>query len=251
LTPYPSNNNSPNSGPPSGGGGFNPNFNRDRAPGGPGGGGFNRDRSNFKYKHRINDRIRMREVLTIGPDGKSLGVLPIEKALSVAKEHGLDLVEIGPTARPPVCKIVDYGKFRYEESKREKEARKHNHSIKLKELKLHITTDAHDYMVRMKHAEKFLFKGMKAKILVVLRGREMQQKDLAGQMMIRIKNDLAHIGIPDSPPKLLGRNYSMLLSPLAEAKRVRKYTAAHDVDDDDDEDTDTDSDEGDSEDTDK
>ena len=160
----------------------------------------------------------------IGPDGEQLGVVSTNDALARARQVGLDLVEISPKAQPPVCKILDFGKFRYEVAKREKEARKHNLSAKVKELKFHINIDAHDYMVKMRHAEDFLMRGMKVKLMLVLRGREMLRKDDGREMAGKIKSDLLHVAVADNDPKLVGRNINMMLTPLPANKRVRKYT---------------------------
>jgi translation initiation factor IF-3 len=145
---------------------------------------------------------------------------------------GLDLVEVAPNARPPVCKILDYGKFRYEMAKKEREAKKHNLSARVKELKFHLNTDTHDYMVKMRHAEDFMIKGMKVKLMLVLRGREMIRKDDARAMAQRIIVDLSHVASADNEPKLVGRNINLMLTPLPEKKRVRKYTVENEVYDD-------------------
>ncbi|MDZ4788023.1 MAG: translation initiation factor IF-3 [Blastochloris sp.] len=173
---------------------------------------------------RVNNRIRARELLVIGPDGASLGIIPVNDALAHARRAGMDLVEISPKARPPVCKILDYGKFRYEMSKKDKEARKQNNAAKVKELKFHINIDEHDYMTKMRHAEDFLFRGMKAKLMMVFRGREMQHQDLGKTVVARIRKDLEHVGIADAEPKLVGRNINLMLTPVPLKKRVRKYT---------------------------
>jgi translation initiation factor IF-3 len=175
---------------------------------------------------RINQRIRVREVLAIGPDGAPLGVIPTAKALAVAQSHGLDLVEVSPTANPPVCKILDFGKYLYELAKRERDSKKHLISSKLKELKFHVNTDSHDYMVKMRHAEGFLFKGMKVKLLIVLRGREMMLQDAALEKARRIIGELEHVATADQAPKLVGRNVNMMLTPLPVQRRSRKLTAA-------------------------
>jgi translation initiation factor IF-3 len=133
-------------------------------------------------------------------------------------------VEISPKARPPVCKILDYGKFRYEMSKKDKETRKANNAAKVKELKFHINIDEHDYMTKMRHAEDFLFRGMKAKLMMVFRGREMQHQGLGRDVVDRIRRDLEHVGVADAEPKLVGRNINLMLTPLPVKKRVRKYT---------------------------
>lgn len=163
-------------------------------------------------------------MLVIGPDGQSLGVISVNDALAHARRAGLDLVEISPKARPPVCKILDYGKFRYEMSKKDKEARKANNAAKVKELKFHINIDEHDYMTKMRHAEDFLFRGMKAKLMMVFRGREMQHQNLGREVVTRIRKDLEHVGVADAEPKLVGRNINLMLTPLPVKKRVRKYT---------------------------
>jgi translation initiation factor IF-3 len=170
--------------------------------------------------------------MTIGPDGQPLGVLQLSDALGKARQYGLDLVEVAPNARPPVCKILDYGKFKYEVAKRERETKKQNLSAKVKELKFHLNTDTHDYMVKMRHAEDFLYKGMKVKAMLVLRGREMLRKEDGRVMAVKIVADLAHVAAADNDPKLVGRNINMMLTPLPVKKRVRKYTVEDEVYDD-------------------
>ncbi len=174
--------------------------------------------------HRINDRIRVWEVLVIGPDGKSYGVMQTPDAILKAKQYGVDLVEISPNATPPVCKITDYGKFRYELAKKERENKKPNFAQKVKELKFHLNIDGHDYETKMRHAEQFMFKGMRVKFILVLRGREMIHKELGLKLMQKVKAEMSQVGNPDAEPKLLGKNISMMLSPLPAQKRVRKFT---------------------------
>lgn len=176
---------------------------------------------------RTNQRIRIREIMLIGPDGKNLGIVPTIKAQELAKRCGLDLVEISPRARPPVCKILDYGKYRYEMAKKEKDSVKI--VSKVKELKFRLTTDEHDYMVKMRHAEDFLMKGMKVKLLVVLRGREMMRKDLASERIAQIKAELAHVAVADNDPKFIGRNFNLMLTPLPAGKRRRKFTSENEA----------------------
>ncbi len=165
--------------------------------------------------------------MLIGPDGKNLGVVPTIKAQELAKRCGLDLVEISPRARPPVCKILDYGKYRYELAKKDKDAVKIVN--KVKELKFRLTTDDHDYMVKMRHAEDFLMKGMKVKLLVVLRGREMMRKGLASERIEQIKAELAHVAVADNDPKFIGRNFNLMLTPLPAGKRKRRFTSEEDA----------------------
>lgn len=133
------------------------------------------------------------------------------------------MVEISPRARPPVCKILEYGKYKYELSKREKD-KKPSGSNKTKELKFHLNIDEHDYIVKMRHAESFLLKGMKVKLMMVLRGREMMKKDWAQQRVEQIRKDLEHVAVADNQPKLVGRNINLMLTPLPANKRQRRFT---------------------------
>lgn len=173
---------------------------------------------------RINQRIRAREVMAVGPNGESLGVMPTQKALDIARKNGLDLVEISPKAHPPVCKILEYGKFKYEQAKREKEKKSSPAINKVKELKFHLNIDEHDYLVKMKHAEQFLLKGMKVKLMMVLRGREMMHKDWAEERVEEIRKDLEHVALADNQPKLVGRNINLMLTPLPANKRKTRFT---------------------------
>lgn len=141
-----------------------------------------------------------------------------------------------------MCKILDFGKFRYEMAKKDKEARKHNLASKLKELKFRINIDAHDYMVKLRRAEYFLLRGMKVKLLLAFRGREMQRKDDGMQLIQRIREDLIHVSTADSEPKLLGKNITVMLTPLPASKRTRKYTQEDEPEVEDAEDHDSDED---------
>lgn len=172
---------------------------------------------------RKNERIRVPEVRVIGPEGKQIGVMKTREAQSLAKQLGLDLVEVSPTAKPPVCRILDYGKFMYEESKKKKTSTSHS-APKLKEVKFRVRTDQHDYMIKVRHAEEFLFKGNKVKLSLMFRGREQEYKELGVETIQRAANDLTHVGSIDSPPKLMGRNVTAVISPLPANKRKRKYT---------------------------
>jgi translation initiation factor IF-3 len=185
----------------------------------------------FIYQQiRANHRIRAREVLVIDPSGKPLGVLAVPEAITAARSHGLDLVEVSPNATPPVCKILDFGKYRYEMAKRDKEAKKNTTSSKVKELKFHMNIDAHDYLTKLRNAEAFMWKGMKVKLLMVFRGREMMHKEIGATLMVKIRADLSHIGLADAEPKLIGKSINMMLTPLPVRKRVRKFTREDDKD---------------------
>lgn len=188
---------------------------------------------------RKNERIRAREVRLIGPDGKQVGVVPTDQARRQAKAYGLDLVEISPNARPPVCRILDFGKYMYEQSKKGKDKAKQSTSTKIKEVKFRVRIEQHDYMTKLRRAEEFLYKGNKVKVTLMFRGREMEHKDLGFDVVKRAIADLTHVSVKDTEPKLAGRNITMILSPLPANKRKLKYntdvdTEAPDQDDDSD-----------------
>ncbi|MCS7337065.1 MAG: translation initiation factor IF-3 [Verrucomicrobiae bacterium] len=170
---------------------------------------------------RVNGKIRAREVRVIDSDGKNLGVFPLQEALAMARSRGLDLVEVAPTATPPVCRILDYGKFRYEQAKREKEARKHQHATKVKEIQLSPKIDPHDLSVKLGHAIDFLCEEMKVKVVLRFRGREMQHTDLGFQVVQKFLAELAPYGKPDSEPKLVGRGITVTVNPLPRNKRAK------------------------------
>lgn len=151
---------------------------------------------------------------TIDTDGKQLGIMPVAQAIALAQARGLDLVEVAPTANPPVCKIVDYGKFRYEQEKREREARRHQHATRLKEIKLRLNIDPHDYAIKLNHILKFLHDGIKVKVSVFFRGRETARPEFGEQLMQKVINDVAGHGRAEVPPRSVGRSIHMILSPL-------------------------------------
>ncbi|MGH7724674.1 MAG: translation initiation factor IF-3 [Candidatus Eiseniibacteriota bacterium] len=162
---------------------------------------------------RINERIRVPQVRVIGEDGAQLGILAVREALTLAQEKGLDLVEVSPTARPPVCRIMDYGKFKYEQSKRERKARKKQHVMHLKEVKLRPKIDDHDYGFKLQHAREFLTARDKVKFTVTFRGREMAHQELGHAMLQRVIADLADIAGPESIPRSEGRTLVMIMLP--------------------------------------
>ena len=185
------------------------------------GGRFKGRRPGFKQRMRINERIRVREVRLIGPDSQQIGIVPTYEALRMAKQYGLDLVEISASARPPVCRILDYGKYKYELSKKGKD----NKPVgsKIKEVKLRVRIEQHDFMVKLRRAEHFLDKGYKVKLTLSFRGRENEHKNLGFDVIKRTVDDLEHIGTPDSEARLAGRSVTIIVSPLPENKRKLKY----------------------------
>ena len=174
--------------------------------------------------YRANHRIRAREVFLVDASGQKLGVVSLNDAMAAARQAGLDLVEVSGNTNPPVCKILDFGKFRYELAKRDREAKRHNLAAKVKEMKFHVNIDPHDYATKMRHAEGFLWKGMKVKVVMAFRGREMQHQDLGKSLVNSIRNDLKLVGVADAEPKLIGKNITMMLTPLPVKKRVRRWT---------------------------
>jgi translation initiation factor IF-3 len=171
--------------------------------------------------YKVNGKIRAREVRVIGDDGKQLGVLPLGTALTMARASGVDLVEIAPSATPPVCRLVDFGKFRYEQSKKDKESRKHQHATKVKEIQLSPKIDPHDLKVKLGHAIDFLCEDMRVKIALKFRGREMAHTEFGFQVIDTFLKDIAPYGHSDYEPKLIGRGINLVVSPLPRNKRAK------------------------------
>ena len=162
---------------------------------------------------RVNENIICPEVRLIGSDGDNVGVVSPEKALELSEEAGLDLVEISPNASPPVCKIMDYGKYKYEQQKKESEARKNQKIIEVKEIKFRPGTDTHDYEVKMRSVTKFLENGDKVKITLRFRGREMAHQELGRELLERVATDIDGFGKIENIPKMEGRQMTMMIGP--------------------------------------
>ena len=162
---------------------------------------------------RVNDRIRASEIRLIGPEGQNVGVVSPERAMALAEEVGMDLVEISPNAAPPVCKIMDYGKYKYETQKKEAEARKNQKIIEIKEVKFRPNTDIHDYDVKMRNVLKFLENGDKVKVTLRFRGREMAHQDLGRDLLERVAKDVEELGKVENMPRMEGRQMTMMIGP--------------------------------------
>nr|WP_323036497.1 translation initiation factor IF-3 [Pararhodobacter sp.] len=162
---------------------------------------------------RSNEKIRAPEVRLIGAEGENVGVVTPAKAMQLAQEAGLDLVEISPNAVPPVCKIMDFGKFKYEQQKREADARKKQKTIEIKEIKFRPGTDTHDYDVKMRSVFKFLEEGDKVKITLRFRGREMAHQQLGAELLRRVADDVTEVGKVENMPRLEGRQMVMMIGP--------------------------------------
>lgn len=162
---------------------------------------------------RINRQIRAPRVRVIGPDSKQVGVIPTREALTLAEEAGLDLVEIAPNVDPPVCKIIDYGKYRYDQTKREKESKKSQHQVKVKEIKLKPNIDEHDFLTKQKQARQFIEKGNKVKVTCSFRGREMAYPEIGEKLVQRMCDGLEDVAQAESAVKMMGRSLIVVLAP--------------------------------------
>ena len=167
---------------------------------------------------RINREIRAKEVRVIDPEGKQLGILPASEALRLAINYELDLVEVSPKSEPPVCRIMDYGKFKYQQSKKAHEAKKKQAVVHIKEVKMRPKTEEHDFQFKLRHIERFLKEGNKTKVTIVFRGRELAHPDLGRNMLSRVTEEAKEWGKIEQAPKFEGRNFTMVLAPLQSQK---------------------------------
>lgn len=171
---------------------------------------------------RLNEAIRAREVRLIAYDGSQLGIYPIEQAQRVADDAGYDLVEIAPQATPPVCRIMDYGKFKYDQAIKAKQARKNQSKVETKEMKFRPKIDIGDYTTKKKHVLRFLEAGSKVKITIMFRGREMSHPEQGLSILERLADDLKDVAVIENQPKMEGRNMHMLIAPLPAAAKKKK-----------------------------
>ena len=163
----------------------------------------------------INEQIRAREVRVVSDTNEQLGIMTLHEAIRIAEEKGLDLVKIAPTAKPPVCKIIDYGKYRYEQARKAKEAKKKQKVFQIKEVKLRPNIEDHDFFVKLKNAQRFLGDGNKVKVTIMFRGREMSHPELGQEVLDRFAKELGDSIVREKPPKLEGRNMTMVIGPKA------------------------------------
>lgn len=175
---------------------------------------------------RINERIRVPEVRLVGPAGEQVGIVRIEDALRLAMEHDLDLVEVAPQAKPPVAKLMDYGKFKYESAQKARDARRNQTNTLTKEMKLRPKIDNHDYETKKGHVVRFLKGGDKVKITIMFRGREQSRPELGHNLLKRLAEDVAEYGFVESAPKLDGRNMLMVLAPTKKKTEIKAEEAA-------------------------
>ncbi|MFD1826872.1 MULTISPECIES: translation initiation factor IF-3 [Mumia] len=182
---------------------------------------------------RVNDRIRANEVRLVGPNGEQVGIVRLEDALRLAQESDLDLVEVAPTARPPVCRLMDYGKFKYEAAQKARESRRNQTNTIIKEMKLRPKIDQHDYDTKKGHVERFLRQGDKVKITIMFRGREQSRPELGFRLLQRLAADIEELGFIEASPRQDGRNMTMVVAPhkkkseaRVEAKEAKEAKAA-------------------------
>lgn len=168
---------------------------------------------------RINRQIRVPRVRVVSAEGKQLGVFLTSEAQKMAERDGLDLVEVVPNGDPPVCKIIDYGKFRYDQTKREKESKKAQHQIKVKEVKVKPNIDEHDFQFKLKRARQFLEKGNKVKVTCMFRGREMAHPEVGREVVKRLCDQLEDVGTPEAPLKMFGRSLTTVIAPGARKRK--------------------------------
>lgn len=171
---------------------------------------------------RINERIRVPEVRLVGPGGEQVGIVRVEDALRLAQESDLDLVEVAPSAKPPVCKLMDFGKYKYEAAVKARESRKKQVNANLKEIRFRLKIDTHDYETKVGHARRFLSGGDKVKAMIQFRGREQQRPEMGVRLLERMANDLAEVGVVESNPRQDGRNMVMVLGPIRGKAEARK-----------------------------
>jgi len=168
---------------------------------------------------RINEEIRAREVRLISESGEQLGIIPIKEALEISMEKNLDLVEVAPSAKPPVCRLMDYGKFKFEQSKREKEARKKQKVISVKEVKMRPNIEEHDFKVKARNARKFLTSGDKVKLTIMFRGRQITHPELGERLAIKLAEELSDVSTIEKAPKVEGKNMVAIFVPKTEKEK--------------------------------
>jgi translation initiation factor IF-3 len=173
---------------------------------------------------RVNDQIRAREVRLVGPEGEQVGIVPLERALQLAADVDLDLVEVAPMARPPVCKLMDFGKFKYESALKAREARRNQQQTVIKEMKLRPKIDPHDYETKKGHVVRFLKAGDKVKVTIMFRGREQSRPELGRRLLERLSTEIAELGFVEAAPKQDGRNMIMVIAPHRATKAAARAT---------------------------
>ncbi|UCD95694.1 MAG: translation initiation factor IF-3 [Candidatus Zixiibacteriota bacterium] len=171
---------------------------------------------------RVNERINASPVRLVGENGEQVGIIPTNEALQRARDANLDLVEVSAGSRPPVCRIMDYGKYKYEQSKKAKQAKKKQHMVQMRAMRYRPKTDEHDYRFKTRHVREFLMQGSKVKVFVMFTGREMARTELGRKILDRVVSDLEDISTVAQPPKQEGRRLTMVLNPISQAKKPKQ-----------------------------
>ncbi|MDO8473892.1 MAG: translation initiation factor IF-3 [Dehalococcoidia bacterium] len=171
---------------------------------------------------RVNQMIRAREVRVVDDEGKQLGIMPVPQALALAREQGLDLVEVAPTSQPPVCRIVDYGKLKYEQAKKERQAKKGQHLSQVREVKIRPKIGVHDLEAKLSNSKKMLAEGDKVRVVVVFRGREMAHQDRGWVLLQKVGEALKDVAVPDRPPQMEGNALAVIFAPAKHVKEAAK-----------------------------
>jgi translation initiation factor IF-3 len=178
----------------------------------------------------VNEQIRAREVRLVGPEGEQVGIVPLERALQLAADVDLDLVEVAPMARPPVCKLMDYGKYKYETALKARESKRNQQQTVIKEMKLRPKIDSHDYETKKGHVVRFLRAGDKVKVTIMFRGREQSRPELGRRLLDRLSQEVAELGFVEAAPKQDGRNMIMVIAPHRATKAAARSVAVKDRD---------------------
>ncbi|GGO34829.1 translation initiation factor IF-3 [Deinococcus humi] len=170
---------------------------------------------NIAKDHKVNEQIRVRQIRLIGGEGEQVGIIDTREAMNMAREAGLDLVMVSPQAVPPVCRLLDYGRFRFEQQQNERENRKRARGQEVKAIKFRVKIDAHDFKTKTGHVRRFLEDGHKVKVTIMFRGRERTHPELGERILVRVAETLADIGVPESNPSMMGMDMNMIMTPRA------------------------------------
>ncbi|MFC5847511.1 translation initiation factor IF-3 [Deinococcus petrolearius] len=170
---------------------------------------------NIAKEHKVNEQIRVRQIRLIGAEGEQVGIIDTRDAMNMAREKGMDLVMVSPQAVPPVCRLLDYGRFRYEQQQNEKENRKRARSQEVKAIKFRVKIDDHDFNTKTGHVRRFLEEGHKVKVTIMFRGRERTHPELGERILVRVAETLADIGAPEGTPSMMGMDMNMIMTPKA------------------------------------
>ena len=178
--------------------------------------------------HKFNDQIRVRQIRLIGAEGEQIGIIDTREAMAMAREKQLDLVMVSPQAVPPVCKLMDYGRFRFEQQQNEKETRKRARSQEVKSIKFRVKIDDNDFKTKTNHVKRFLEEGHKVKVTIMFRGRERTHPELGERILVKVAETLAEIGAPEGTPSMMGMDMNMIMTPKGGPRKAARHDDDHD-----------------------